>query len=189
MLRCVPMFHNKCIQTWKASCKSEPNNGVCPQCRKPLRKLLCITINRGRRSHATMVRPSSSHELDSILVPLELPVSIHFQTIIYSNSVYEGSIQIHHILPICFSSTFDMQFLLYLPYSARARLARVWINWNHLQFYKRNPFKNESDQKKSCQKIETAFHFTREIPLKFFGKKFFHYFLQGNPFTIFQKKK
>ena len=93
------------------------------------------------------------------------------------------------LMPICFSSTFDMQFLLYLPYSARARLARVWINWNHLQFYKRNPFKNESDQKKSCQKIETAFHFTREIPLKFFGKKFFHYFLQGNPFTIFQKKK
>ena len=38
--------------------------------------------------------------------------------------------------------------------TARARLARVWINWNHLHFYKRNPFKNESDQKKSCQKIE-----------------------------------
>ena len=52
--------------------------------------------------------------------------------------------------------------------TARARLARVWINWNHLQFYKRNPFKNESDQKKSCQKIAIAFHFTKDIPLKFF---------------------
>ena len=30
MLRCVPMFHNKCIQTWKASCKSEPNDGLPP---------------------------------------------------------------------------------------------------------------------------------------------------------------
>ena len=82
MLRCVHMFHNKCIQTWKASCKSEPDYGVCPQCRKPFRKLLCLTISRGGRSHATILRPSSSHDLDSILVSLELPVSIYFQTIL-----------------------------------------------------------------------------------------------------------
>ena len=42
--------------------------------------------------------------------------------------------------------------------------------WNRLQFYKRNPFENESDQKKSCQKIAIAFHFTKEIHLKFFGR-------------------
>ena len=63
----------------------------------------------------------------------------------------------------------------------------MWINWNHLQFYKRNPFKNESDQKKvakNCnrfpfynrnplkifrenkKKIEITFNFTKEIPLK-----------------------
>ena len=82
MLRCVHMFHNKCIQTWKASCKSEPDYGVCPQCRKPFRKLLCLTISRGGRSHATILRPSSSHDLVSILVSLELPVSIYFQTIL-----------------------------------------------------------------------------------------------------------
>ena len=82
MLCCVHMFHNKCIQTWKASCKSEPDYGVCPQCRKPFRKLLCLTISRGGRSHATILRPSSSHDLVSILVSLELPVSIYFQTIL-----------------------------------------------------------------------------------------------------------
>ena len=43
---------------------------------------------------------------------------------------------------------------------------------NPLQFYKRNPFKNESDQKKKVhQKIEIAFKFTKEIPLKFIRTK------------------
>lgn len=42
MPRCGHMFHDKCIQTWKASCKSEQNCIVCPQCRKPFRKLLAV---------------------------------------------------------------------------------------------------------------------------------------------------
>ena len=52
--------------------------------------------------------------------------------------------------------------------------------WNRLQFYKRNPFKNESDQKKGSPKNWNhlqfykrnpfkffPFNFTKEIPLKF----------------------
>ena len=43
---------------------------------------------------------------------------------------------------------------------------------NPLKFYKRNLFKNESDQKKKVhQKIEIAFKFTKEIPLKFIRTK------------------
>jgi len=42
MPRCGHMFHDKCIQPWKASCKSEQNCVVCPQCRKPFRKLLAV---------------------------------------------------------------------------------------------------------------------------------------------------
>ena len=40
MPRCGHMFHDKCIQTWKASCKIEPSYEVCPQCRQPFRKFL-----------------------------------------------------------------------------------------------------------------------------------------------------
>ena len=60
-------------------------------------------------------------------------------------------------------------------------VGRGWVGWSSLSrpryrpptpmVYQRNPFKNESDQKKSWQKIAIAFHFTKEIPLKFFGKK------------------
>ena len=75
------MFHDKCIQTRKASCKSEPNYGVCPQCRKPFRKLLSFYKLRGKLPRQDP-RPSSSHELDSILIALELPVSIYFETVV-----------------------------------------------------------------------------------------------------------
>ena len=47
MPRCGHMFHDKCIQTWKASCKSEPSYEVCPQCRKPFRKFLSFYKLRG----------------------------------------------------------------------------------------------------------------------------------------------
>ena len=81
MPRCGHMFHDKCIQTWKASCKSEPSYEVCPQCRKPFRKFLSFYKQRGR-SHARILRPSSSHKLDIILIALELPVSIYCETVI-----------------------------------------------------------------------------------------------------------
>ena len=42
----------------------------------------CLSISWGGRSHARILRPSSSHKLDSILIPLELAVSIYFETII-----------------------------------------------------------------------------------------------------------
>ena len=41
-----------------------------------------VSISWGGRSHATMLRPRSSHELDSTLVALKLPVSIYFETIL-----------------------------------------------------------------------------------------------------------
>ena len=51
--------------------------------------------------------------------------------------------------------------------------------WNHLHFYKRNPFKNESDQKKKVrQKTEIAFNFIRKIPIKNFHLQFY----MRNPF-------
>ena len=96
---------------------------VCPQCRKPFRKLLCLTINRGGRSHATMLRPSSSHELDSILVTLELPVAIYFQTILYfcvrrlyTNPPHLFTIYLTHGCPFAFLQraigNFSYTFLL-----------------------------------------------------------------------------
>ena len=51
MPRCGHMFHDKCIQTWKASCKSEPSYGVCPQSRKPFRKFLSFYKLRGTLPH------------------------------------------------------------------------------------------------------------------------------------------
>ena len=41
-----------------------------------------LSISLGGSSHARILRPSSSHELDSILITLELPVSIYFETIV-----------------------------------------------------------------------------------------------------------
>ena len=116
MPRCGHMFHDKCIQTWKASCKSEPSYEVCPQCRKPFRKFLSFYKQRGR-SHARILRPSSSHKLDIILIALELPVSIYFETVIHLR--VRSSIRIHLIsspfilhMPISFSSTCAQQFRL-----------------------------------------------------------------------------
>ena len=40
-----------------------------------------------------------------------------------------------------------------------------------LQFYIRNPFKNESDQKKVHQKIELIFILQKQIPLKIIRNK------------------
>ena len=70
------MFHDKCIQTCKVRCKSEPNYGVGPTMQKTLKEAALFFISRAGRSHAPMLRPSSSHELDSILIALEFPVSI-----------------------------------------------------------------------------------------------------------------
>ena len=50
----------------------------------------------------------------------------------------------------------------------------IWVssifskNWTHLQFYKRNPFKNESDQKKGSPKNWNRLQFLKENPLKIF---------------------
>ena len=44
-------------------------------------------------------------------------------------------------------------------------------NWTHPQFYERNPFKYDPDQKKNNQKIELTFSFTKEIPLKIIRNK------------------
>ena len=41
-----------------------------------------LSISRGGRSHARILRPSSSHKLDIILIALELPVSIYFEAVI-----------------------------------------------------------------------------------------------------------
>ena len=45
---------------------------------------------------------------------------------------------------------------------------------NSPSIYMRNPFKNESYQKKVHQKIEIAFNFIREIPLKINRTKILH---------------
>ena len=68
MPRCGHMFHDKCIQTWKASCKSEPNYGVCPQCRKPFRKLLSFYKLRGtlpRQDPKAQLIPRAGQHIDS----------------------------------------------------------------------------------------------------------------------------
>ena len=76
MPRCGHMFHDKCIHTCILRCKSEPNYGVGPPMQKTLKEAALFFISRAGRSHAPMLRPSSSHELDSILIALEFPVSI-----------------------------------------------------------------------------------------------------------------
>ena len=86
MPRCGHMFHDKCIQTWKASCKSEPSYEVCPQCRKPFRKFLSFYKQRGR-SHARILRPRSiawtaQHSTESLLKEIpsnsKTEISFHF---------------------------------------------------------------------------------------------------------------
>ena len=72
----------------------------------------------------------------------------------------------------------------------------IWVssisskNWTHLQFYKRNPFKNESDQKKGLPKNSNHLQFYKRNPFNFF---FFNKFLKENyreiPLQFFQKKK
>ena len=63
---CVHIFHDKCIQTCKVSYKIEPNYGVGPTMQKALKEVALFFISRGGRSHALMLRPSSSHELEHI---------------------------------------------------------------------------------------------------------------------------
>ena len=81
MPRCGLMFHDKCIQTWKASCKSEQNSIICPSLptmQKAIPEVAyCFLYKlRGTLPRPDPRRPSSSHELGSILISLELPVSI-----------------------------------------------------------------------------------------------------------------
>ena len=122
MLRCVPMFHNKCIQTWKASCKSEPNNGVCPQCRKPFRKLLFNYKQRGTlpRHHAkAQLMPWAGQHIGNAGTS-SIHLFSNYTLIPCTKALYKSTTSLHHLsytwLPICFSSTCDMQFLLYLPF-------------------------------------------------------------------------
>ena len=79
MPRCGHMFHDKCIQTCKIRGKSEPNYGVGPTMQKTHKEAALFFISRAGRSHAPMLRPSSSHELDNILISLEFPVYILFR--------------------------------------------------------------------------------------------------------------
>ena len=124
MPRCGHMFHDKCIQTWKASCKSEPSYEVCPQCRKPFRKFLSFYKQRGR-SHARILRPSSSHKLDIILIPLELPESIYCETVIQLCVR-----RFHSYPPHLF--TFYLTHAHFVFFNVRSAISP------RLQFYKRN---------------------------------------------------
>ena len=60
------MFHDKCIQTCKVRCKSEPNYGVGPTMQKALKEVALLFISREGRCHAPMLRPCSSRELEHI---------------------------------------------------------------------------------------------------------------------------
>ena len=75
-------------------------------------------------------------------------------------------------------------------------------NWTHFQFYKRNPFKNESDQKKGSLKNwnhiqfykrypfkKIPFNFTLEIHLIFFRFSAMGWILQKNFLSKFLDEK
>ena len=57
------------------------------------------------------------------------------------------------------------------------KFSLIWLssiftkNWTHLQFYKRNPFKIESDQKKSLPKNWTHLQFYKRNPRKNYSEQ------------------
>ena len=122
MLRCVPMFHNKCIQTWKASCKSEPNDGL-----PPMQKALQEVAMFNYKQRGTLPR----HHAKAQLIPwagqhigTAGTSSIHlfsnYTLIPCTKALSESTTSLHHLsytwLPIWSSSTCGKQFLLYLPF-------------------------------------------------------------------------
>ena len=119
-----------------------------PQCRKPIRKLLCFFISRAGRSHAPMLRPSSSHELDNILISLEFPVSIlfrvrrfhpyprHFFNFYVTHGSPFGFFSVRYaISPIwsCGGALYQYRafFILHCCY-ANAQLLRLFVKFSHL---------------------------------------------------------
>ena len=122
MLRCVHMFHNKCIQTWKASGKSGPNYGVCPQCRKPFRKLLCITINKQmgtlpRQDAKAQPIPWPGQHIDTAGIS-SIHLFSNYTLIPCTMGPSESTTSLHQLsytwLPIWFYSMCGKQFPLHL---------------------------------------------------------------------------
>ena len=140
MPRCGHMFHDKCIQTWKASCKSKSaHNAASPSGSSSL------SISRGGRSHARILRPSSSHKLDIILmIPLELPVSIYFEAVIQLRVR-----RFHSYPPHLF--TFYLTHAHFVFFNVRSAISP------RLQFYKSLTIKESFKGKYSTCKTSAGF--------------------------------
>ena len=142
------------LQTWKASCKSEPSYEVCPQCRKPFRKFLSFYKQRGR-SHARILRPSSSHKLDIILIALELLVSIYCETVIQLCVR-----RFHSYPPHLF--TFYLTHAHFVFFNVRSAISP------RLQFYKSLTIKESFKGKYSTCKTSAGIEFYKRNPFNFF---------------------
>ena len=175
MPRCGHMFHDKCIQTCKGRCKCEPNYGVGPTMQKALKEVALFSINRGGRSHAPMLRPCSSRELEHIgnagIYSIHLIPSAKVPFL--SSTFLKLSFYTWQPISSCLLPPWSLNYKRNPLYNtARARLARVWIykgnplkNFPSASIFKRNHFKNFFDiifftRKSLVKNLKITFNFT-----------------------------